>query len=142
MADGSNETGAKLVYLECEKDGTLTDETLKAGINENTKIVAVGQVSNVLGCVNPVKKIAAMAHAVGAVMVVDAAQSAPHMKIDVKDLDADFLAFSGHKLMGPMGYRCALRQAGAIRKYGAIYDRWRNDRLCYKRGCCICRTST
>ena len=70
-------TGAKLVYLECEKDGTLTDETLKAGINENTKIVAVGQVSNVLGCVNPVKKIAAMAHAVGAVMVVDAAQSAP-----------------------------------------------------------------
>ena len=96
-------TGAKLVYLECEKDGTLTDETLKAGINENTKIVAVGQVSNVLGCVNPIKKIAAMAHAVGAVMVVDAAQSAPHMKIDVKDLDADFLAFSGHKLMGPMG---------------------------------------
>ena len=96
-------TGAKLVYLDCEKDGTLSDETLAAGINEHTKIVAVGQVSNVLGCVNPVKKIAAMAHAAGAIMVVDAAQSAPHMKIDVKDMDADFLAFSGHKLMGPMG---------------------------------------
>ena len=92
-------TGAKLVYLDCEKDGTLSDETLAAGINEHTKIVAVGHVSNVLGCVNPVKKIAAMAHAAGAIMVVDAAQSAPHMKIDVKDMDADFLAFSGHKLM-------------------------------------------
>ena len=67
---------------------------MAAGINEHTKIVAVGQVSNVLGCVNPVKKIAAMAHAAGAIMVVDAAQSAPHMKIDVKDMDADFQAIS------------------------------------------------
>ena len=96
-------TGATLRYLECEKDGTLKDDTLKDGINANTKIVAVAQVSNVLGCVNPIKKIAKIAHDNGAVMVVDAAQSAPHMKIDVKDLDADFLAFSGHKLMGPMG---------------------------------------
>ena len=96
-------TGATLRYLECEKDGTLKDDTLKEGINANTKIVAVAQVSNVLGCVNPIKKIAQIAHDNGAVMVVDAAQSAPHMKIDVKDLDADFLAFSGHKLMGPMG---------------------------------------
>ena len=96
-------TGATLRYLECEKDGTLKDDTLKEGINANTKIVAVAQVSNVLGCVNPIKKIAKIAHDNGAVMVVDAAQSAPHMKIDVKDLDADFLAFSGHKLMGPMG---------------------------------------
>ena len=74
-----------------------------SNLNANTKIVAVAQVSNVLGCVNPIKKIAKIAHDNGAVMVVDAAQSAPHMKIDVKDLDADFLAFSGHKLMGPMG---------------------------------------
>ena len=96
-------TGATVRYLNCEKDGTLTDETLAAGINEKTKLVAIGQVSNVLGCVNPIKKIAKLAHAVGAVIVVDAAQSAPHMPIDVKDLDADFLAFSGHKLMGPMG---------------------------------------
>lgn len=96
-------TGAKLVYLECQKDGTLTDEVLEAGINERTKLVAIGHVSNVLGCVNPVRKIADRAHTFGAVVVVDGAQSAPHMKIDVHELGADFFAFSGHKLMGPMG---------------------------------------
>ena len=69
-------TGATVRYLNCEKDGTLTDETLAAGINEKTKLVAIGQVSNVLGCVNPIKKISKLAHAVGAVIVVDAAQSA------------------------------------------------------------------
>ena len=96
-------TGATVRYLNCEKDGTLTDETLAAGINEKTKLVAIGQVSNVLGCVNPIKKIAKLAHAVGAVIVVDAAQSAPHMPIDVTALDVDFLAFSGHKMYAPMG---------------------------------------
>ena len=96
-------TGAKLVYLECQKDGTLTDEVLEAGINERTKLVAIGHVSNVLGCVNPVRKIADRAHTFGSVVVVDGAQSAPHMKIDVHELGADFFAFSGHKLMGPMG---------------------------------------
>ena len=96
-------TGATLRYLECEPDGTLTDETLEIGINEHTRLLAVGHVSNVLGCVNPVRKMADMAHAVGAVVVVDAAQSAPHMPIDVHELQADFLAFSGHKLMAPMG---------------------------------------
>ena len=96
-------TGAKLVYLECQKDGTLTDEVLEAGINGRTKLVAIGHVSNVLGCVNPVRKIADRAHSYGAVVVVDGAQSAPHMKIDVHELGADFFAFSGHKLMGPMG---------------------------------------
>lgn len=96
-------TGAKLRYLECEPDGTLTDETLEVGINEHTRLLAVGHVSNVLGCVNPVRKMADRAHAFGAVVVVDAAQSAPHMPIDVHELQADFLAFSGHKLMAPMG---------------------------------------
>ncbi len=96
-------TGATLRYLECEPDGTLTDETLETGINEHTKLLAVGHVSNVLGCVNPVRKMADRAHAFGAVVVVDAAQSAPHMPIDVHELQADFLAFSGHKLMAPMG---------------------------------------
>lgn len=95
--------GAKLVFLEPDKiSGEIPDsEFLK--ITERTKIVAVGHVSNVLGTTNPVKKIAALAHKVGAVCVVDGAQSAPHMKIDVKDIDADFFAFSGHKLCGPMG---------------------------------------
>jgi len=96
-------TGAKLQYLECEKDGTLTDAELEGKITSATKIVAAAQVSNVLGCVNPIHKMAELAHQVGAVMVVDAAQSAPHMPINVKELDIDFLAFSGHKLMGPMG---------------------------------------
>jgi len=68
--------------------------------------VAVAQVSNVLGCVNPIQKITEMAHRVGAVVVVDGAQSVPHMPVDVQALDADFLAFSGHKLMGPMGIGC------------------------------------
>lgn len=96
-------TGATLRYLECEPDGTLTDETLEIGINEHTRLLAVGHVSNVLGCVNPVRKMADRAHAFGAVVVVDAAQSVPHMPIDVHELQADFLAFSGHKLMAPMG---------------------------------------
>ena len=96
-------TGATLRYLECEPDGTLTDETLEIGINEHTRLLAVGHVSHVLGCVNPVRKMADRAHAFGAVVVVDAAQSAPHMPIDVHELQADFLAFSGHKLMAPMG---------------------------------------
>ena len=96
-------TGAKLQFLECEQDGTLTEETLTKGIHEGTKLVAVAQVSNVLGCQNPIEEICKRAHEVGAVVVVDAAQSAPHMPIDVQKLDADFLAFSGHKLLGPMG---------------------------------------
>ncbi len=99
----AQQTGATLRYMDCLPDGTLEDSELQEKINEKTKLVAIGHVSNVLGCVNPVKKIIDMAHAVGAVAVVDAAQSAPHMPIDVQALDADFLAFSGHKLMGPMG---------------------------------------
>ena len=96
-------TGATLKYLECEPDGTLTEQVLTEAIHEKTKLLAVGHVSNVLGCVNPVRKMADLAHSFGAVVVVDAAQSAPHMEINVKELGADFLAFSGHKLMAPMG---------------------------------------
>ncbi len=96
-------TGATLKYLECEPDGTLTEQALTEAIHEKTKLLAVGHVSNVLGCVNPVRKMADLAHSFGAVVVVDAAQSAPHMEINVKELGADFLAFSGHKLMAPMG---------------------------------------
>lgn len=86
-----------------ENDEYFSDEILQECINEKTKLVAVCQVSNVLGCVNPIQKMAKLAHAAGAVIVVDAAQSAPHMPIDVKELNVDFLAFSGHKLLGPMG---------------------------------------
>lgn len=96
-------TGATLKYLDCEPDGSILPETYESVIGEKTKLVAVTQVSNVLGRENPIKEIAALAHKNGAVIVVDAAQSAPHMAIDVQELDADFLAFSGHKLLGPMG---------------------------------------
>lgn len=96
-------TGAELYYLYCEADGTLTDDAINEAITPNTRILAFAQVSNVLGCVNPVEKLVKKAHEAGAVVLVDAAQSAPHMKIDVQAMDVDFLAFSGHKLMGPMG---------------------------------------
>jgi cysteine desulfurase / selenocysteine lyase len=96
-------TGAELKYIPLQEDGTLSLEDVRATITDKTKIVSIMQVSNVLGVINPVKEIAQIAHDHGAIMVVDAAQSAPHMKIDVQDLDCDFLAFSGHKMCAPTG---------------------------------------
>ncbi|HAB94368.1 MAG TPA: cysteine desulfurase [Lachnospiraceae bacterium] len=96
-------TGAALRYLECEKDGTITDESIAETITERTRLVAVGEVSNVTGRRNPLEKIIERAHRAGAVVVVDGAQSTPHMAVDVQALDADFFAFSGHKILGPMG---------------------------------------
>ena len=95
--------GAKLVYLYPDADGRLTDEEINSKITAKTKVVAVAHVSNVLGSVYPVRKIADKAHSVGAVVVVDCAQGIPHYKVDVKELGADFMAFSGHKMMAPMG---------------------------------------
>lgn len=95
--------GAVLRYIYLEADGNLSKEDIENKITEKTKIVAVAQVSNVLGLVNPVKEIAEKAHSVGAVIVVDGSQSTPHMKVDVRDIDADFFVFSGHKLLSPMG---------------------------------------
>lgn len=99
----ARQTGAKLVYMEPEMDGTLTDEEISSKITDSTKVVAVGEVSNVLGVTNPIKKITKLAHEKGAVVVVDGAQSTPHIPVNVQDLGADFFAFSGHKLCGPMG---------------------------------------
>ncbi|MCD7734809.1 MAG: SufS family cysteine desulfurase [Clostridiales bacterium] len=99
----ARQTGAELKFLECEPDGSLPRERLEAGFSPRTRLVAIGHVSNVLGRTAPVEEIVQMAHERGAVVVLDAAQSAPHMPIDVQALDVDFLAFSGHKLMGPMG---------------------------------------
>lgn len=96
-------TGAKLVFLDCEEDGEITKAEIDSKINEKTKIVACTQISNVLGIPTPIEYIIEKAHSVGAVAVVDGAQSIPHKKIDVRALDADFFAFSGHKLCGPMG---------------------------------------
>ncbi len=98
----ARENGAKLVYLECGKDGSYSEEEL-AKIGPKTKVVAIAQVSNVLGQPKPIKHIAELAHKNGAIIVVDGAQSVPHMAVDVVNMDADFFAFSGHKMMAPMG---------------------------------------
>ncbi|MCR5671346.1 MAG: cysteine desulfurase [Butyrivibrio sp.] len=94
---------AKLVYMEPTEDGTITKAEYESRITDKTKIVAIGHVSNVMGVTNPVKEIAEYAHKKGAVVLVDGAQSAPHMAVNVLDLGADFFAFSGHKMMAPMG---------------------------------------
>lgn len=94
---------ATLKYIDLEADGTLDLEKVRATITPKTKIVSVSMASNVLGTINPIKEIAKIAHANGAVMVADGAQAAPHMKIDVQDLNIDFLGFSGHKMCGPTG---------------------------------------
>ncbi|WP_144468388.1 cysteine desulfurase [Bacillus pumilus] len=96
-------TGATLKYIPLQEDGTLSLEDVKQTITHQTKIVAVTHVSNVLGTINPIKDIAKIAHDHGAILVVDGAQSTPHMQIDVQDLDCDFFAFSGHKMCGPTG---------------------------------------
>ena len=97
------QTGAALKFLECEPDGSLDLNRAEAVITGKTKLVAVTHVSNVIGRVNPIRQLADIAHRHGAVIVVDGAQSTPHIPVDVQALDVDFLAFSGHKVYGPMG---------------------------------------
>lgn len=99
----AEKTGAVLRFLEPGPDGRLTAEEIRAKITPKCRLAAVAQVSNVLGRVQPVREIADRVHEVGAVLVVDGAQSVPHMAVDVQAMDADFFAFSGHKMMGPMG---------------------------------------
>lgn len=94
---------ATLKYIKTNADGTLDMADAQQQITDKTKIVAIAQVSNVLGVVNPIKELAKIAHQHGAVMVADGAQSLPNMPVDVQDLDCDFLAFSGHKMLGPTG---------------------------------------
>jgi cysteine desulfurase / selenocysteine lyase len=95
--------GAKLQVVEMNQRGELIQESFETKLNSRTKIVALAHVSNALGTVNPVKEMISKAHQKGAIVVIDGAQAAPHMKIDVQDLDADFYAFSGHKIYGPTG---------------------------------------
>ena len=98
----AEKTGAELVWLETDSVGAIP-ETELSKIGPKTKVVAIAQVSNVFGQPKDIKRIAAIAHSFGAVIVVDGAQSAPHMRVDVRDMDADFFAFSGHKMLAPMG---------------------------------------
>lgn len=96
-------TGAKLVFIPMEADGTLTPESIESVIGERTKIVAITHVSNVLGTINDIREIAEIAHRNDAYISVDGAQAVPHMTVDVQDLNVDFYAFSGHKMLGPTG---------------------------------------
>ncbi|MBD8840381.1 MULTISPECIES: cysteine desulfurase [Paenibacillus] len=99
----AKETGATLKYIPLQPDGHIELADVEKTITNNTKIVAIAYVSNVMGLIHPVKQIAEIAHRNGAVIVVDGAQSTPHMKVDVQDLDCDFYALSGHKMCGPTG---------------------------------------
>ncbi len=99
----ANATGAVVKYIDIDETGHLVWDDAVAKIGERTKIVAISQMSNVLGTINPIKELAQLAHNYGAVLLVDGAQSVPHMPIDVQDLDCDFLAFSAHKMLGPTG---------------------------------------
>ena len=100
--EACKKTGARLIYAYL-KDGMLDFADFRSKLTEKTRFVALAHVSNVLGVVNPIKEIAELVHQANALLVVDGAQSVPHMKIDVQDLDVDFFAFSGHKMLGPTG---------------------------------------
>ncbi len=99
----AQEKGAQIEYVKIDDEGMLRQDEVLEIIDEKTKIVCMTQASNVLGTVNPVKDIGRVAHRYGAMFLVDAAQSVPHMRVDVRDIDCDFFAFSGHKMMGPTG---------------------------------------
>ena len=99
----SKTTGAKLNYMYLDGNFEISEEEMQSKITDKTKVVAITHVSNVLGTINNVKKIIEIAHKKGAVVIIDASQSIPHMKIDVQDLDCDFLVFSGHKMLAPLG---------------------------------------
>lgn len=96
-------TGAKVKYVPLNEEGRITVEAFKSVLTKNTKVVALNYVSNVMGYITPIKEIIKLSHEAGAIVSVDAAQAVPHMKVDVIDLDCDFLSFSGHKLCGPTG---------------------------------------
>lgn len=99
----TKKTGSNLKYMYINNEYEISKEEIESKITENTKIVGITHVSNVLGTINNVKEIIKYAHKKGAIVIVDASQSIPHMKIDVQDLDADFLVFSGHKMLAPLG---------------------------------------
>ena len=99
----AEKTGATLKYLDCQSDGSYLEEDIRKAVTPKVKLAALQQVSNVLGTITPLHKIIPLVHENGGVVVVDGAQSAAHMAVDVRALDADFFAFSGHKLMAPMG---------------------------------------
>jgi cysteine desulfurase/selenocysteine lyase len=110
--------GFKINYAKVKTDGTLDYDDFESKLTPKTKIACLSHVSNVTGVVNDIKRVAKAAHDHGALMLVDGAQSVPHMKVDVQDLDADFLAFSGHKMLGPTGIGVLYGKKVLLQKMG------------------------
>ena len=111
-------TGCTVIYAKINNDGTLNYEDFESKFTNKTKLAALSHVSNVSGVINDVKRIAKVAHDHGALMLVDGAQSVPHMPVDVKDIDMDFLAFSGHKMLGPTGIGVLYAKKELLEKMG------------------------
>lgn len=109
-------TGAKIVYVPLTEDGRITPSNLRKVISNKTKVVALAHVGNVLAYTLPVKEITKIAHEFGAIVALDGAQSVPHMKIDFKDLDVDFISFSAHKMLGPTGIGCLVGKYEILEK--------------------------
>lgn len=117
--EACKKTGARLIYTYL-KDGMLDLADFRSKLTEKTRFVALAHVSNVLGVVNPIKEIAELVHQANALLVVDGAQSVPHMKIDVQDLDVDFFAFSGHKMLGPTGIGVLYGKEGLLERMSPV----------------------
>ncbi|WP_025717497.1 cysteine desulfurase [Paenibacillus sp. 1-18] len=113
-------SGAVLKYIPLKSDGTFSIEDVEQTVTNRTKVVTVSQVSNVLGIANPVKQMADIAHKKGAVLVVDGAQSAPHLKVNVREMDCDFYAFSGHKMCAPTGIGALYGRKGLLEQMEPI----------------------
>ena len=117
--EACKKTGARLIYAYL-KDGMLDLADFRSKLTEKTRFVALAHVSNVLGVVNPIKEIAELVHQANALLVVDGAQSVPHMKIDVQDLGVDFFAFSGHKMLGPTGIGVLYGKEGLLERMSPV----------------------
>ncbi len=114
----AKEKGAKIEFVKIDQTGELRQDEIHELVDEKTKIVCVTHASNVLGTINQVNEIGRVAHRYGAMFLIDAAQSVPHMTVDVRDIDCDFAAFSGHKMLGPTGI-------------GAFMERRSYSRVCH-----------
>ena len=114
-------TGAKIAYISLDEEGKITPENVKKSLNCKTKIISIAKVGNVLGYEVDTKTIAKLAHEVGAILVVDGAQSVPHSKTDFKDMDCDFLTFSAHKMCGPTGVGALVGKYELLDKMDAVF---------------------
>lgn len=126
----AKKTGSTLKYMYINNEFELSESEIESKITDKTKIVAITHVSNVLGTINDIRKIIKLAHKKGAVVILDVAQSIPHMRIDVQELDADFLVFSGHKMLAPFGVRSFVWKKRTFKRYGSFFNGWRYDRIC------------